>query len=238
MLDIIGNIKLKSTTNETIEERLNYLLMVIDGFSYLSKDSKIYLNVDNSEYIDIIKNNLIKNNFDFELTNETDYFDNIYINFLQKSDKKYIQHFEEDHISICDDINYINKILKLSNEYNVDLIKATFYQLEINSHSNVPPIYEDDLCKIMRMNLTNYNIINKIEKRFYIGTNCIFNKEFAIKFWSRDLKSYSPHPYEIRSYDIFYEHTLMVPKKEILCAFNDDHGILNSCYLKRKDIKK
>lgn len=230
MLDIVGNIKLKQTSDETIEERLNYLLMVIDSFSYLSKSSKIYLNVDNSKYIDIIKKNLIRNNFNFELTNETNYFNNIYVSFLQKSDKKYIQHFEEDHISICDDINYINKILKLGDKYSVDLIKSTFYQLEINSYFNVTPIYEDGLCKIMRMSLVNYH---KLEKRFYIGTNCIFTKDFAIKFWDRPLKSYTPHPYEIREYDIFYEHTLMVPKKEILCALNDDHGLPNSCYLKR-----
>lgn len=238
MLDIVGNIKLKATIDESIVERLNYLLMVIDSFSYLSKSSKIYLNVDNSEYINIIKNDLIKNNFDFELTNETDYFNKTYVDFLQKSDKKYIQHFEEDHISICNDINYINKILRLGDKYGVDLIKSTFYQLEIDSHFNVTPIYEDSLCKIMRMDLTNYTIINKMKKRFYIGTNCIFNKEFAIKFWNRDLKSYTPHPYEIREYNTFYEHTLMVPKKEILCALNDDHGVLNNCYLKRKDIKK
>lgn len=233
MLDLIGNIRIKETEQESIEERINYLLMVIDSFSYLSEKSKFYLNVENSKYIDTIKENLIKNNFVFNLTNERKYFDEIYMEFVKESDKNYFQHFEEDHISICNDINYINYILEKSEKYDVDLIKSTFFQVELDDHTNTKPIYENDLCKIIRMNPLNHNIVNKKWKRYYIGNNCIFNKGFAMKYWGRKLKSFSPHKHEIPKYDKKYEHTLMVTKKELLCSINDDHGLPNTCYLKR-----
>ena len=84
MIDIIGNIKLKSTINESIDDRLKYLLLTIDSYSYLSEISKFYLNVENTEYIDIIKSKLTEHNFDFELTNEINFFNEIYIEFINK----------------------------------------------------------------------------------------------------------------------------------------------------------
>jgi len=244
MLDIIGNIKISPTIGyngqeRTIRDRIKFFKMVIESEKILN--SGLYVNIANVE----LKEELIKivdDNFKtYSLTFNGGYFNNIYIDKLNQSNSDYILHFEEDHVLICQNINYIEKILKMAKKYDVDLIKATFNKLENESYKQITPIYEDDNCKVVLMNNDNQNLVTKTYKyRYFIGVNCIYNKRFAYKFWDRELRSFKPHPFELPHYNQKYEHIMMIPKKELLCPIDDDHGVAGSCVLNRinKCIKK
>ena len=87
------------------------------------------------------------------------------------------------------------------------------------------------------------HVISYIKKQdedlaYYIGNNGIFGKSFGKKYFSRRVENkYKPHYFEIKRYDELFKHNLMIPKKEILCAIDDDHGAKDSCLLNRNELK-
>jgi len=231
-LDIFANIK---PYNDC---RLKYALASIKSLLFLKDEVKFYFNLDGSDkYLKRIKKALQP--FDHELTNEHRYFNDVYQDFISKSKKDFFMHFEEDHFCVLDDVGFLEHIINIINSKNpVELIKATFFTIEDDFYKNASLIYEDDFCKVIHNSKINYEKLIKKDYRFYIGNNGIFGKSFGKKYFSGRIKNkYKPHYFEIKRYDPKFKHNLMIPKKEILCAIDDDHGAKDSCLLNRNELK-
>lgn len=151
---------------------------------------------------------------------------------IGESKSNYLMNFEEDHFCVCNEENKLNKLLEICDAYKVDVIKSSFCYIENVSAKNVTGVtFENDLVKIFRMNYDNFMEFQKpYIERYYLGTNCIFQREYAKRFFSQKIAP-KPHDYEIRSFFIDYEYMCAVPKFEILRAIDDDHGEPNTCMI-------
>lgn len=206
--------------------------MVINSLKFLN--TNLFLNIVNVDLKDSVSK-IVSNNFNkSELTYNNSYYYIDYLFNLNKTKSNYVLHFEEDHLFVCNNLEYIEKILIICEKYKVDLIKSTFNEIENISYKDIIPIFEDDNCKVICMDKCNQEKVAKsFGGRYFIGVNCIFERKFAFKFWSRKIKSYRPHPFEFQYYNKQFQHILMIPKKEIMCVIDDDHGLPGSCYLSR-----
>lgn len=231
-LDIFANIKIVNDT------RLKYALASIESLLFLKDEVKFYFNLDDSnKYLERIKEALQL--FDYELSDQHKYFNEIYQSFISKSKKDFFMCFEEDHFCVLDDIKFLEHIINIINLRNpVEIIKITFFNYEKMFYKNAPIFYEDIFCKIINHTEAHYETLNKKCIRFYIGNNCIFEKQFGKKYFNERIKNkYDPHAFEIKRYDQEFQHNLMIPKREILCAIDDDHGAKDSCLLNRNEPK-
>ena len=148
---------------------------------------------------------------------------------------KYTLNFEEDHFYVQENDNSLEQLLLTCNCFNVDVIRASFIQVENLSTDAVKLMHEDEYCRIFRMNKDNHELFQHKWPRFYLGTNCIFRNEYAVKFYNKP--GVRPHDYELPDYSSGMEYICCVPKFEILRSIDDDHDMPNSCMLKDKTDK-
>jgi hypothetical protein len=121
--------------------------------------------------------------------------------------------------------------------YNADICKASFHKIEINSSTTLHTLLNDEKFIVFDNDLQNHNQYQKhYGSRYYMGVNFFTTKNFAKKFWNRNLGK-RPHEYEISSYDESWRHICIIPKNEILCAIDDPHGEYGSHLLVRNEIK-
>lgn len=210
MIDIIGNIKIDSPI------RSKFYNACIK--SILEKDFMY-----NCIYLETEKPTGPHGKVMIEMINDSFDSDNI----------QYFLNFEEDHFLTFSDKSKFDKMMQLACKYDVDNIKASFYQIETNCASFVPDaIYEDNDFKIFRMTERNFNYFKTPCDRYYLGTNGIFKKAFALRMFNRKPNGQKPHEFEVRNYEKAMEYICMVPKFEILRAIDDDHDAPNSCMLR------
>lgn len=145
----------------------------------------------------------------------------------------YYLNFEEDHVCVLNDMAKFKKMLKLAKQYDVDVIRISFYKIEHDCASFVTePIYEDNDVKIIRMTERAFQQFKTKLDRYYLGTNGIFKKSFGEKMFKRNPSGTKPHNFEVRNYEKAMEYTCLIPKFEILRAIDDDHDAANSCMLR------
>lgn len=150
---------------------------------------------------------------------------------INKCKSNYFMNFEEDHFCVCDSPLMFAELLNICEKYSVDAIRTSFHSIELECANHIENImFENNLVKIFRMNEYNFNQFKKPYDRYYIGTNNIFNINYAKKIFSK--KGIKPHNFEIRNYEYDYEYLCAVPKFEILRPIDDDHGAENTCMLK------
>lgn len=156
---------------------------------------------------------------------------------------RYVMMVEADHFCMIDSMNPITKeFIYLMEKFKVDVVRASFLKIENISADGVHDLlYENHLCRIFKMNTTNYSAFQHKYPRYYVGTNCIFSKEFAIKLFSQDVSNQNnfspmkPHAFEVPTYKEEFFHTLLVPKFEIFSPmFDENHGESNISVKVRK----
>ena len=150
------------------------------------------------------------------------------LGLINKCAHKYYLNFEEDHFMAITP-NLLGGLFKIAEKYNVDIIRASFNKVEQKSAEDVNCIYEDELCKVFKMDEDNFEKFQKHYPRYYIGTNSIFKTSFANEFYSRI--GHRPHDYELSGYSKKFEYICMVPKISILTSIDDDHGEEGTCLL-------
>jgi len=232
MFDIVGNIKIADKT------RLGYALATIRSFLFVKNDIGFYLNVNcDGETRERIVNEM-SSYPTHSVSFDSGRFNSLYCKLLNKCNHDYVLHFEEDHFCICDSRKLMKMIIATAKAYNVDLIKATFFELEKDCYRLMSDVIkENEYCKIIENTPKNFRASKHHTMRYYIGNNCFFKKKFALKYWSQDKDTEKPHSFERKDYEARFHHVLMIPKIEILTPIDDDHKTGGSCLLNKPNDK-
>lgn len=238
MISIVGNIKI----DESKPERIKYLVACIRSYLFLKDNCEFIIGLTSpSENLRLlVYQELIPFNgklICFDQPN-TSYGHN-YCNLLRWTRSGYVLNFMEDQFMVCDSIHKIQNIIGIMSEYTVDICKASFWQVERNSISNIKTGYKSLGGEFVFINnFGNFKLYQEYyRRRYYIGCNFLTTKKVAFEFWNRNL-GHKPHVYEVVNFDSKWLHTAMVPGEELQAAIDDDHGELNTCLLKRDNCKK
>lgn len=238
MLDIIGNVKV----NEANPERVKYFFASLNSCFEFKDFAKIILNLD-APSLDLYNkvNNTLQNSgcdFYLQLTESPINYGKTYCDLITKHSKNYlVLNFIEDHFSTIDKDNFCS-LLKFMKNNRVDVCKATFFEIEQNSSKGLKLIINGTYGKIFYNDkAAHQKYCNYYKSRYYIGVNFITTRQFAFKFWNRNINSTLPHPYEISSFDSYFRHLCMIPNIEIQASIDDDHGEPGTCLLKKKNKK-
>lgn len=243
MIDIIGNIKV----DENNPDRVRYLLASIKSLEFLKDMGKfvLYMEFPTMNLCEMVRGMLNKCGFNYTFIPEFKKmtYGEIHRMLINNPPKqnRYFLNFEEDHFCVLDDAEYMRKVIEVAAKENTDLIKATFHEVEsisakyVSAKHHYGNVNLGEIGKTWRMDETEYTAYQHKWTRFYIGTNHIWNRDFALNFYNRPGKR--PHDYEIGQYDKRYEHNAMLTTKEILCSIDDDHDAENSCLLKNPQPK-
>lgn len=238
-ISIVGNLLLdeKNTT------RIRYLRCVLRSFAFLKDHCQLILNIEgchNAEIQRLIQSDIQLIGFDCQLyfVNGNTY-GNMYSHLLSLAKYPYVLNFMEDHFCLPDDANIMLDLLAQMEDSKVDMLKATFFEVEQNSMQHVRDYIFTDMGKIFINNENNFKNYCEYYKeaggRYYIGVNFITTWEFAVKFWDRTINSTTPHPWEIQNYDPQFLHTVMVPGFPVLAAIDDDHGAPGTALINNMD---
>lgn len=238
MISIVGNIKI----DEKDEARVKYLIACIRSFAFLKGRAEFILSIENStlEFENMIKKTMTETGLAWQyfILSRLSYGEK-YCHLLTKAKYDFILNFMEDHFCVCDDADKFIAMLQTAQQWHVDIIKATFFQVEQNSikDANITYFQRNEFgASFWNMKEEFAEYCKFYNSRYYIGVNFITTKEFAFKFWNRDCGN-RPHEYEIPGFDFAWMHKVMIPSFEVLAAVDDDHGADNSCLLKRNEEK-
>lgn len=234
MLSIVGNIKINDAT------RLKYLKATLWSFELIN-DCQLLLNVDcNIETFTDITNEVRKVGFkNFEISNQSGNYGEIYCELLDKVNSEFVCNFFEDFFILLDNRDKLKVLLKAMQTDKIDVIKSGFWQIEKNSSKEILGHYDVSIGLSYVNNKTNHNLNQKYYgTRYFLGCNFITTLEFAKKFWSRKFDSKTPHKWEIAKYDSEFECKVLIPNIEISCSVDDAHGCEESNLLARPNEKK
>ncbi|MEK6879508.1 MAG: hypothetical protein AABY22_07875, partial [Nanoarchaeota archaeon] len=170
MIDVLGNIKLDMSKPIRIKYFLMTLLSIKDIFN------PPVINIENLSdglyYLinDFCKKNGMNNTLILGLSDTFPVIQDILLN--KYCFTPYYLNFEEDHFCVLNNKKHLETIIKSSVKHDVDIIRATFYEIEIKSSSVVIYDYDDELCWIFRMDTNNFKLFQLYyNKRFYVGNN-------------------------------------------------------------------
>lgn len=235
-LSIVGNIRLP----ENDPQRLKYLLSSLKSLEFYKRHCEIILNIDScpANTKKLIRNYLTEAGFSFRLyfINHGNY-GNMYTHLLALCTYKYVMNFIEDHFCLVDYPDTITDLLYAMQYYKADVLKATFFEVEVNSIKNINDGIQDIKrgAFIFENHQNNFdNYCKHYGQRYYLGVNFITSVDFAKKFWNRDFKSERPHEWEIVNYDPAFKHTVIVPLFPVLASIDDDHGEPGTALINKK----
>lgn len=237
MIDIVGNITITS------EERLKYLVACIRSYQFLEHRCRFVLQIDhcNDKIASIVSNEL--QSYDHLFIDSRGSKETYgYSKLLQYTRYDYVINFMEDHFMVCDSVDDLNAVLLLMKAFEVDVCKASFYDIEKNSGAAIVNygeyIYNGCGVLIFENNFNNFDLYQSYyKKRYYVGVNFLTTRNFAKKFWSREMGA-KPHDYEIARYSDDWKHRCMLlPGIELQASIDDDHGEKDTCLLKRGNEK-
>lgn len=236
MIDIIGNIKI----DETKPNRVRCLVACIRSFLFMRNFVSFRLNLvtPSQELLDIVEKEA-KAFPDFRVSTYAGDYGVVYRHLLDLSNGQLdcVINFLEDHFMLLDYYADMINIAARMAQHDVQVLKASFHRVEINSGHTLP----------YREKYNQGGIFYNDEKahaeyqrhygnRYFIGVNFITSKKFAYLFWNRDCGP-RPHEYEVVYPEKQWEHVCMIPDKEILCAIEDNHGEPGTRLLDRKEPK-
>lgn len=232
-LSIVGNIKI----DESKPERIDYLRCVIRSFAFLKGYCEFILNFEgcSTPVIKLIMEELYATGISHQVffVNGNKY-GNMYCHLLRLAKNNFVLNFMEDHFCLPSDPVVIFDLLTEMEDNRVDVLKATFFKVEQNSIANVSG------SKVTALGTIFLNDKERFEQycmhyglRYYLGVNFITTRDFALKFWDREIESNRPHEWEIAKFDAEFLHTVMVPRFPLLEAIDDDHGEPSTALLNR-----
>ncbi len=239
MLSIIGNIKIDESNPKLVSDLFICLSSI--GPVFHSIGGKVVLNIeDASDSLMSRVMNVPWVQWSVAASNITRYgspayssYGEIYCKLLNRTSQPFIFNLESDHMVVNPEINKLyelDALLKKAAELNVSVIKSSFHKIENKSCDGVADlIYSDEYCRVFEMSVENYVNFCKAYPRYYVGTNCIFERSYALRLFSRSFNSMRPHEYELSGYVEEFKHRVMIPRFEILCPLSDDHGEVGSC---------
>jgi hypothetical protein len=246
MVDIIGNIKV----DESKPERVKYLLACIRSYEFLKDHARFlfYLEGASEDLTKAVEAEFFRLNYNYNIF--PSYAENggygvQYWAMMQFSRNPYVLNFMEDQFMVLDCPFTFEMMLTYMKYNKVDLLKASFFDVEQKSSSTITERNEDDVYrrfksafgKVFVMNESNFIQYNQhYGSRYFIGVNFLTTKDFAIKFWGRELGT-RPHAYEVPNFDRAFIHTAMIPAFELQAAIDDDHGETDTCLLSRNEPK-
>ncbi len=233
-IDIVGNVRVKEI------KRLKYFLAVLDSLSFLKDNSRLFINIEQGEaLVKPVKKYLDKIGFPVVcISAQKDYYGKIYSGLLSKTSAEYILNLEDDHFCVLDDKEKLFRMINIADQHKVDIIPVTFFSLFRKIYAQAKPFYFDSVCKVYHYDKGMFEKLNYDQKSFIVGVNCIFRRDFAFEFWSKDVKSFRPHEFEMIGYQEDFSKILLMPEFEILRPVDSDHGMVNSCCIKNPDNKK
>lgn len=245
MIDIIGNIKI----DENNPQRVKQLIACIRSYAFMADQSSFVLFLEDAsgDFRLRIADEIQKCGFCFwdvfNGDNTAKQYGKAYIPLIEHASRfkknDFVLNFMEDHFCMLDNPQLLMHLLGFMKQYKADVCKASFHHVEQNSIGGIKPIsdipglgiaFEND-----QANHTAY--CSHYADRYYIGVNFLTTREFALKFWNRQLGP-RPHPYEIGNYDPSWQHRCAIPHFEFLTAIEDGHGESGSNLLQRPDAKK
>lgn len=242
MIDVIGNIKIDETKSGMALERnhshirVKYLVASLLSYDFLAESRCSITILFNEPSFPLV--NLLK-----ALPKElkctfTPLFPSIHSDYgvsmrtmLKESDKPYYLQFEEDHFCHLNDPEVIRHLLDFAQRTCADIIRSSFFDVETISAQKMKPFAWHETGRCYEMHQENFRAFNHKWPRFYLGTNCIFSKEFAQRFYGRP--GQRPHDYELAAYTPAFKHNCLVPAYEILRSIDDDHDTPETCMLKQ-----
>jgi hypothetical protein len=231
MIDIIGNIKV----DESNTTRINYLKASLQSFNSLDANIVIHMEGASTSLIQQIrpyagKNALLLNNISGD-------YGEVYRQLMGTYAKNdYVLNFMEDHFLMASQEDVFEIICEMQN-HDIDLCKATFYDIEINSVLAIDKKHKDFYTISWDNDMENFHLYQKYYGiRYYIGVNAIMSREFAWRIWNSS-KGASPHHYEQKEFNPQFFHKACIPVVELLCSIDDDHGEARTCLLNRNEEK-
>lgn len=231
MLDICGNIKI------TDDKRFAYLIYCIRSYAFLKDHCKFLLSIDGISEAQraIVKKEL--SIYDYVLMRGlTKSYGENYCELLKEGDNPFVINFMEDQFMLSNDSICILNTLKTMRHFNVSVCKSSFFNIEQNSIKTVDGI-KNTYGFIYDNHEYNFMEYKKYYgERYYLGVNFITTRDFALKFWNRDLGN-RPHAYEVVDFSKEWEHRCMIPNKEIQCAIDDSHGEPGTALIERNEQK-
>lgn len=233
MLDIVGNIKIDPANNT----RINYLIACLKSWDFFKDHCRIILCIEgaDTELINRL-NKEVPGTYIIPSDDKLSYGKR-YLDILALCVNPFVLNFIEDHFTLLDDAEFMKGMLNCMKEKNVDVLKSSFFQIEQNSCKTLKRFSDTEYGRIFLHDERNHQEYQRhYVSRYYMGVNFITTREFALKFWNRDLGS-TPHPYELSSYSREWEYRCMIPSRELQCAVEDNHGEDGSCILMRKEEK-
>lgn len=237
MISIVGNIKV----DETKPERIKYLIACIRSYGFLKDHCQFILNLESpsDQLWKIVGQEILQYSNKVYCKTRNQPYGKTYVDLLKLCKYDTVINFMEDHFMVCDDIEYIEHIQRTMRVWQVDVCKSSFWDVEQNSCDKLDWLSSDNHGELIFVNnLTNFTAYQRYYKsRFYIGCNFITTREFANRFWNRDLGQ-RPHRHEIGRFDPKWIHVAMIPGFELQAAIDDDHGEPGTCLLKRSNCEK
>lgn len=233
MLSIVGNIKI----SEPI--RLKYLFATLKSYEFI-KEYQLLLNIDTDikTFFKIDKFIREIGFTNFELSNLTGNYGEIYCSLLDKVNSQYVINFMEDQFMVIDSKDKIHDLIIIMSSYDIEECKCSFFEIEQNSSKYIYGHYDKSYGLIYENNKANHLLYQKYyHSRFHIGVNFFTSTSFAKSFWKRKFDSNTPHKWEISKHDASFIHNVLIPNIEIQCAIDDEHGEKGTCLLERKEDK-
>lgn len=229
MIDIIGHIKV----DESKPNRVNHLKACISSYNILRGKAKFILNLENpsTQLFNEIKALLYGWDYVLTKSNHNDNYGHVYCKLLEEAQYGYSINFMEDQLFMVRELEMFEELLHVMEYEQAELCKASFFHVEQNSMKWMQP--NTRIGHVFHNNESAHeNYCKYYGERFYIGVNFIVSKEFALRFWDREL-GVRPHDYEISKYDKAFTHKCVVPNFEIQCAIDDSHGEVGTSAIER-----
>lgn len=233
-IDIVGNVKIFNPL------RLKYFISVINSLSFLKNNCKIWINVENGkDLIKPLENHLYKLGFKYvKISCDHGFYGDVYMKMLRQGSGEYVLNLEDDHFLQINSKDVFLKIINEAKKNNVEVIHATFFKMLLDHYKYIQPEFESEHNYGFRFNMKVFNALALDDNSIFCGNNCIFRRDYALKHWGKDYKSYRPHPFEEINFTEDKSLMIMILKTEILRPIDDDHGVENSCCIKNPDNTK
>jgi len=208
MIDIVGVIKITDPTRET------YHRACVSSLS------------------------LVRHTGDFLIYNgDVSSYGQTYMHLLEQCYQPFVLNYIEDAFMTLDDRAILFSMLSEMQQHSCDVMKASFHKIELNSLSALTEITETQHGYIYENTPENhYKYCTHYGHRYWLGVNMITTRNFALRFWNRNL-GHRPHEYEFNDYNPSFHHKVYVPKIEVLASIDDDHGEPNTALIHRDEPK-